>query len=237
MHTMIRTVIVDDEPWAIDLMKSYIARIPHLELVYASDNAVSVINYLATEKADLLFLDIQMPEVTGIDMMEIIDKDARIIVTTAYSEYALQTYEHNIIDYLLKPIGFNRFYKAVQRATELIELTQRGYAGKAADPAHNFIFVKTDGKLVKLFYDEILFVEALKDYIAIQTLTDKIISLDSLTNMERLLPANLFCRIHRSFIASIGKIESVERSRVFIKAFALPIGEVYKESFMRMVIK
>jgi DNA-binding LytR/AlgR family response regulator len=230
---MIRCMIIDDEPWAIDLLKSYIAEVPFLELLYASENPVEALNHLRKETVDLIFLDIQMPRMTGIRFMEVLEQKSRVIVTTAYSEYALLGYEHNIVDYLLKPIEFSRFYKAVQKVYEL----PAPALNVPPVPARAYLFIKTDGKLVKVAFTEILFVEALKDYISVCTTKGKLISLDSLINMEKLLPAHLFIRVHKSFIVSLEKIETVERNRIFIGEHVLPIGDLYKEKFMQMIGK
>jgi len=232
---MIKCAIIDDEPWAIDLIKSYVEKVDYLQLAFTSENPVQALNLLHTRKVDLLFLDIQMPEMNGLDLVQVLDPNTRVIITTAYSEYALQGYEHNVTDYLLKPIEFARFVKAVQKAKQSMEALQA--VTQLQNPPRNFLFIKTDGKLVKILHEEILFIEGLKDYIAIHTTQDKLISLDSLSNMETLLPSWQFCRIHKSFIVAINKIETIEKNRVFIKEHVLPVGEQYKSRFMNALGK
>ena len=232
---MIKCAIIDDEPWAIDLLKSYVEKIDYLQLIFTSENPVQALNLLHTQKIDLVFLDIQMPEMNGLDLLQVLDPHTRAILTTAYSEYALQGYEHNVTDYLLKPIEFARFVKSVQKAKQSMEALQA--VTQMQNPPRNFLFIKTDGKLVKILHDEILFIEGLKDYIAIHTTQDKLISLDSLFNMESVLPSWQFCRIHKSFIVAINKIETIEKNRVFIKDHVLPVGEQYKARFMNALGK
>lgn len=235
---MIRCIIVDDEPWAIDLMKSYISKIDFLQLVFASENPVQALNYIGNEKVDLIFLDIQMPELTGIQFMKLLNKGAKVIVTSAYSQYAIDGYEHDVLDYLLKPIEFDRFFRAARKAKESLSPLQNIPA--LAEPfgaERHFIFIKTDGKLVKVNFSDMLFIEGLKDYISIHTKKGALISLDSLLNMESLLPPTLFIRIHKSFILNIDKIDVVEKNRVFIGEKVIPVGELYKEKLMKILGK
>jgi DNA-binding LytR/AlgR family response regulator len=236
---MARCIIIDDEPWAIDLLKSYIAKVDWLELVYASENPLEALNYLAKEKADLVFLDIQMPELTGLQVLKLLDKNTKVIVTTAYTEYAIQGYEHDIIDYLLKPIEFGRFYKAVQKVKEQSIATPTPDTAAAIPPnaSRHFIFIKTDGKLVKVNFSAITYIEGLKDYIAVHTTTGKLISLDSLINMEAVLPSSQFIRIHKSYIVNIEKIEVIEKNVMFIGAQTLPIGLNYREALLKLLQK
>lgn len=226
---MIKCVIVDDEPWALELLKTYVDKVDFLELALATTRPLEAINFLSAQPVDLLLLDIQMPEINGIDLMKILATKTKVIITSAYSEYAVQSYEYNVVDYLVKPFEFTRFYKAIQKVKDEIDATSKS--------VRNFIFVKTDGKLVKLFYDEILIIEGLKDYISIKTEKEKLISLDSLYSMEAQLPPDQFCRIHKSYIVAIQKINTIERNRVFIGEAVLPIGESYKQAFFKIVGK
>jgi two-component system, LytTR family, response regulator len=232
---MITCITLDDEPLALELLTDYISKTPYLRLVHSNTSAIAALQYLQNNKADLLFLDIQMPELTGLQVMKIIQNNCRVILTTAYSEYALDGYEHNVIDYLLKPISFDRFYAAAEKARIIF--------AKATDViitnniAPNYIFVKTDSRLVKVDIDDILLVEGMKDYIAIHTKQDKLITLQSLRSMEDSLPAQQFMRIHKSFIIALNKIESIERNRIFIKNEVVPIGDTYRELFFKIIEK
>jgi two-component system, LytTR family, response regulator len=232
---MITCITLDDEPLALELLTDYISKTPYLRLVHSNTSAIAALQYLQNNKADLLFLDIQMPELTGLQVMKIIQNNCRVILTTAYSEYALDGYEHNVIDYLLKPISFDRFYAAAEKARIIF--------AKATDviitnnTAPNYIFVKTDSRLVKVDIDDILLVEGMKDYIAIHTKQDKLITLQSLRSMEDSLPAQQFMRIHKSFIIALNKIESIERNRIFIKNEVVPIGDTYRELFFKIIEK
>jgi DNA-binding LytR/AlgR family response regulator len=175
--------------------------------------------------ADLLFLDVQMPELTGLELMTIIRySDIKVILTTAYSQYALDGYEHDIVDYLLKPITFERFLIAVNRAKARLSTS----APKPAQP-DDFIFVKTEYRLQKVALSDILYLEGLRDYIAFHLKSGKILSLERMKNMEELLPPNLFLRIHKSYLINISHINYVERGRIIINKEYLPVGETYKE--------
>ena len=236
---MIRCIIVDDEPWAIALLSDYIGKIPFLELVFASSNAVEAIQVVREQHIDLVFLDIQMQEITGLQFMKIVAGKCRVILTTAYSEHALEGFEYNVIDYLLKPISFDRFYTAAIRSNEVLgnrpatHLAAIAPAGMAVD---NYIFVKTDTKMVKVLLSEILFVEGLKDYIAIITTAEKIILLENLKTLEEGLSKSKFFRVHKSYIVSLDRIDRIERNRIFIgENIVLPIGETYKERFFSII--
>ncbi|RPE13075.1 DNA-binding response regulator [Chitinophaga lutea] len=222
---MIRCLLVDDEPWALDLMVSYVSKLPNLQLVAACDKPLEALRLATPEKTDVIFLDIQMPELDGLQFMQAINNKCKVVITSAYTEYAIHGFEHNVTDYLLKPISFERFCKAVQKVTE--QLTP----GPSA-PAAPHIFIKTDQKLVKVRFDEILFLEGARDYVLIHTTHDKIITLDSLRNLEEALPGNLFARAHKSYIVAVDKIDAIERNRIVIGEHYLPIGESHKAGFL-----
>jgi DNA-binding LytR/AlgR family response regulator len=227
---MIRCLLVDDEPWALELLASYISRLPSLQLVAATTKPLEALALAVPEKTDVIFLDIQMPELNGLRFMQAVDRQCKVVITSAYTEYAVDGFEHNVADYLLKPISFERFCKAVQKVS-----TQLSPPDPVPAAAH--VFVKTDNKLVKVNFDEILFLEGARDYVFIHTVKDKLVTLDSLKNLEEILPSNLFVRIHKSFIVSIGKIDSIERNRVVIGEHFLPIGESFKNEFMGVINK
>lgn len=223
MKKHIKCLVLDDEPWAINLLKSYIVQVPMLDLVYTSSKPTDVLHYLSQHEADLIFLDIQMPDIDGIQIMKLINNKIKVIITSAYSEYALAGFEHNVLDYLLKPIGFDRFYQAVLKAVDWFELMSGQVLQK-----EEFIFIKSDSKFLKIKIDDILFLEGARDYVFIQTTTEKIITLDSLRNLFDALPPNRFERIHKSYIIALDKIDAVEKNAVQIKTFRLPIGDSYK---------
>lgn len=225
---MIRCLLVDDEPWALELMASYLTKVPELSLVAACDRPLEALRFATPEYTDLIFLDIQMPELDGLQFMQAINNQCKVIITSAYTEYAIHGYEHNVVDYLVKPVAFERFYKAVQKASALFTAATVA----APTPPLSHIFIKTDNKLVKVRYDEILYLEGARDYVLIHTTKDKLITLDSLRNLEELLPKHLFTRIHKSYVIAIDKIDAVEKNRIVIGADYLPIGESHRAAFM-----
>jgi len=239
---MINCLIVDDEPLALDIIEDYISKIPFLTLYKSFQNPIDALSVVQEGKIDLVFLDVQMPELTGIQFLKIANGKCKIILTTAYPEYALDGYEHNVVDYLLKPIAFDRFYKAAQKANDLIcNVAPQGVVPVVESNSipntfvHNFIFVKTEYKIQKIYLDDILFIEGLKDYISIFTRTERIITLQNMKKMEETLPHSQFIRVHKSYIISLDKIESIERSRIFIANKIIPIGDTYREEFFKRI--
>jgi two-component system, LytTR family, response regulator len=230
----ISCLIVDDEPLARNLLSDYVRKIPSLELKGTCEGPLQALEFLKTAPVDLLFLDIQMPEITGIGLMKVLPKKPMVIFTTAYSEYALDGYELDVVDYLLKPISFERFLKAVNKVQARITTTQPAAAQPTAD---DFIFVKDGTKLVKIMINDILYVEGLKDYVTIHTKTQKVVSLQRLKSLEEQLPASLFARIHNSFIVSLRAITSIHKNEVEIGATFLPVGETFKKSFKEAIEK
>ncbi|NEM99473.1 LytR/AlgR family response regulator transcription factor [Pontibacter burrus] len=240
----IRCLVVDDKPLALDILTDYIKKVDFLEFVASTTSALEALKLVEQERIDLLFLDIQMPELTGIQVMKILGDKCRVILTTAYTEYALEGYDHNIVDYLLKPIAFDRFYKAAQKAKQVFELQQtiavpptiiKEEKPAETPAARDIIFVKTEYKIVKLRLSDILYVEGLQNYVSIYTKTERILSLKNIKKMEELLPAGQFIRVHKSYIISLDKIDSIERNRVFIGDAVIPVGETYKDNFMGMI--
>ncbi|WP_295121821.1 LytTR family DNA-binding domain-containing protein [uncultured Chitinophaga sp.] len=232
----LRCIAVDDELLALDVITDYIRKTPFLELVYSTNQVLDALQFVESGGADLVFLDIQMPQLNGLQFMKIIHGKARVILTTAYPQYALDGYEHDVVDYLLKPIAYERFYKAAQKAVTLISPSQpMPVAEKTSTDIPNFIFVKTDNKMVKVQLSDILFVEGLKDYIAIQTTTEKIITLQNMKRMEKILPAPRFMRVHKSYIVSLEKTDTIERNRIFIGKEVIPIGDTYRDAFFQLI--
>ncbi|RZK40489.1 MAG: response regulator transcription factor [Pedobacter sp.] len=239
---IIKCIAVDDEPLALDIIEDYISKVPFLELVKRTENAIEALQLVQAGGIDLVFLDIQMPDLTGIQFLKIANGKANYILTTAYSQYALESYDLNVSDYLLKPIAFDRFYKAVEKVrTQMqkeevpVPAPEPTPAPVAAAPVQDFIFVKTEHKIQKIQLDDILYIEGLKDYISIFTKTERVITLQNMKKMEETLPKGEFIRVHKSYIISIDKIESIERSRIAIAGKVIPIGDTYRDEFFKLI--
>jgi DNA-binding LytR/AlgR family response regulator len=221
----IRCIIVDDEPLAIQLLENYVAKIPFLELVFSTENPILALEYIQNHEADLIFLDIQMPELSGINFMKIVGEKLKYILTTAYSEYALEGYEHNIIDYLLKPISFDRFQKSALKAQERLMVN--------SDSANSYFFVKSSGMQHRINFDDILYIESIKDYVNIKTENQEYIILETLKSLENQLP-QCFSRVHRSYIINKKHIKNFDSKFITLKNdLEIPIGESYKMTFMK----
>lgn len=219
-----RCLIIDDEPAARDILKTYIADTEELQLAGESKNALEARSALKENDIDLLFLDINMPRLSGIDFLKTIDHAPKVILTTAYSEYALDGYELDVVDYLLKPFSFERFLKAVEKASRTIsELTSKD----------DYITIKADGKLYRVPYEEILFAESQGDYLTVHTKEQKITFYQTMKDLCDRLPEHLFVRIHRSFLVSLSSIEFMEGNQVKIGDHKLPVSKSYKENFIQ----
>ncbi len=216
----IRCIILDDEPLAVDLLLNYASKLPRLEIALATTDVYAAIAYMQNNKVDLFFIDIQMPELSGIKIMELFNKDCQFIITSAYANYALKSYEFRVVDYLLKPISFDKFHKAVTKYLE--------FGNDAKDLDNCSLFVKVDGKQVRVNTSEIYFVEGLSDYIRIHFKTERLIVYDTLKGFITKLPANNFMRIHKSYIVNISKIKSVDGNSIRHELGLIPIGETYK---------
>lgn len=238
---MINCLVVDDEPLAIDILEDYIFKIPFLNLVKSYRNPIEALTSVQEGNIDLVFLDVQMPELTGLQFLKITNGKCKVILTTAYSQYALDGFELNVVDYLLKPIAFDRFYTAAQKAKGLlfpVSGQQQALETPIIVPiqvAHDFIFVKTEYKIQKIYLNDILFIEGLKDYISIYTAKERIITLQSMKKIDEALPNHLFVRVHKSYIVALDKIESIERSRIFIMDKIIPIGDTHRDYFFKMI--
>ncbi len=236
------TLIIDDEPLALDVLETYISKMPELNLVARCYNAIEANEMLRKHDVDLIFLDIQMPQVSGVDFIKALPNPPLFIFTTAYSNYALEGFELNAIDYLLKPISIDRFMKAVNKALEQFELRKHeGISGESTPVAEGeeFFFVKADKKLVKIKHDEILYIEGLKDYVIIRLEQGRVVTLQTMKSLEDKLPVNKFKRIHRSYIVSIDKIHAVDGTSVDVyekgQIKQLPIGKNYKDEILEIV--
>lgn len=238
---MINVIIVDDEPLAQDVLETYIEKIPELHLVKKCNNALEANDALNNEDVDLMFLDIQMPQLTGVDFLKTLKNPPLVIFTTAYPNYAIEGFELNALDYLLKPISLERFMKAVNKAIDQIELQKKEpvVGGGSSDENADFIFVKADKKLVKIKFDEIIYIEGLKDYVIIRMEKSRVITLQTMKSLEEKLPTNLFRRIHRSYIVSIDKINAIVGNMVEVveknQAKHLPIGKNYRDDLLAIV--
>lgn len=221
-------IIIEDEPLALEKTKDFVNKVPFLQLNATFDNALTGLAYLNNHKVDLLFLDINMDELSGIELLETANINSQVIITTAYQEYALKGYELRITDYLLKPFTFNRFLQAVNKAQE--NLSQR-----AADKPVEYIFVKTENRLEKIMIQDILYIEGMRDYLRIHTINKKIMTLQGFTELEQMIPAHLVCRVHKSYMVAIHKIDSIERSRIKIADQMIPVSDTYKETFLQII--
>ncbi|MFT7380643.1 MAG: two-component system LytT family response regulator [Roseivirga sp.] len=222
-------MIVDDEPLAVEIIEEYIKKVPWLNCVATSDNALGALSQLEKNVIDLIFLDIKMPDLSGIKLAELLNNKYNIIFTTAYHQYAVQGFELAAKDYLLKPISFERFLKAVQRI--------QPSNAKEEETTSAFMFVKSDYKMKKIKFSEMQYVEGMKDYLRIVTRTEKIMTLMSFSKLMELLPVQDFARVHKSYVVSLNAIESIEKSKVKLKGFEVPIGDSFREVFLAIINK
>lgn len=230
-----KCIIIDDEPLAIELLSDYVSKLPDLELVSSFTNPIKALHSLEKEPVDLVFLDIQMPELTGIQFMKITKGKTKFILTTAYDNYALESYEYEVVDYLMKPISLDRFLTSVEKAKKAMSAAPAVAPKPAATP--NFMFVKSGHKTQKVKFEDILYFEGLSDYVAIHSPEGKILTLDKMKHFAATLPTDRFIRVHKSFIISIEKIDFIERNRVVIGEKYIPIGATYAEEFWRRIKK
>lgn len=224
----INCIIVEDEPLALERTKSYVLKFPFLNLLSTFDNGMDALVYLKSTKVDLIFLDINMGEISGIQLLEVGKITSQVIIITAYQEYALKGYELNVTDYLMKPYTFERFVQAVERVQGNLS-KEDSLSGK------NYIFVKTEYRLEKLSLSEIFYIEGMRDYRRIHTNDKRIMTLQTFKDFEKEIPSNILCRVHKSFMVSLDKIVSVERDRIKIKDVLIPISETYKKEFLELI--
>lgn len=224
----INCIIVEDEPLAQERLKDYVTKTGFLQLTGIFDSGIEAISFLRTAKVDLIFLDIQMDGFTGIQLLESLTQRPEVIITTAFDQYALRGFELNVTDYLLKPYTFERFLQAVNRVSDKLgqeeRLSQR-----------NFLFIKTEYRLEKVLLEDILFIEGMRDYRRIHTPAKGIMTLQTFKDLEQELPSARFCRVHKSYIVSIDKIESIERDRIKIRNVYIPVSETFKEEFLKRI--
>jgi len=221
-------IIIEDEPLALERTKNYVDQIPFLHLSATFDNAIKGLAYLVANEVDMLFLDINMDELTGVELLESAKISSQVIITTAYQEYALKGYELNVTDYLLKPFSFRRFLQAVEKARENLDTSP-------PTTAPNFIFVKTENRLEKIMLQDILYIEGMRDYRRIHTINKRIMTLQTFSELEKILPSHIICRVHKSYMVALAKIDSIERSRIRIGKQLIPISETYRGDFFQRI--
>jgi len=233
---MIRCVVIDDEPYARQLLTGFIGKLPSLKLEGAFSSALHALDILSTHPVDVIFLDIQMPDITGIDFLKTLEQKPLIVFTTAHAEFALEGFELDVADYLLKPFDFNRFLKAVNKISQRLDrrATAPAKTSERKEPVHNFIFVKDGTKLVKIELSTILFIKGTREYVTIYIKDKKIMSLQALKNLEQELP-EAFIRVHNSYIVAIPAITAVAANQVEIDNEIIPIGITYKKAFMERI--
>ena len=230
---MIKTIIVDDEPLALKVLENYIDQLPEVELVAKCENAIEANNVLQNEDIDLICLDIKMPQISGIDFLKSLKNPPMVIFTTAFSNYALESYNLDVVDYLLKPISFDRFMKAINKVSERMN-HDHDYS-----EADDYFYVKADKKLMKVKYDDIIYIEGLKDYVILRNVNSRVITLQTMKSLEEKLPSKMFKRVHRSYIVNVEKINSIMGNMIEVmdkgKEKLIPIGKNYKDELMKTI--
>jgi len=232
---MLRCVIIDDEPIARKGLKEYMQDASFLQLAGEFDNPLKAADILMREKIDLLFLDIQIPKMTGMEFLKTLSHPPMVIFTTAYPQYAVEGFEWNAIDYLLKPFSFERFWKAVLKAKSIYETITATAPPAANEP--DYFFIKTDNKLVKIAYDDILYVEALQNYVAVYTTEKKYITYLTFKSIEEHLPATRFIKTHKSYIVAAAKVQSIEGNDITIGSYHVPISRTERETVLQQLIQ
>jgi two-component system LytT family response regulator len=229
----IKCIAIDDEPLALSKLGGFIARIQDLQLMKTFDNALDAMMWLKENQADLIFLDIQMEQLTGIQFLEATGTQSKIVVTSAYDQYAVKGFDLNVTDYILKPYSFERFVKAVNKVMEAIALNRNAIEADTAE--EGYIFVKTEYRLERVDLDNILYIKGMKDYLRIICTDKKIMTLQSFTRLEESLPPKKFCRVHKSYIVAIDKIKSIERNVIVIADQRIPVSITYRERFFSRI--
>jgi len=229
-----KCIIVDDEPLAIEVIESHLKKFKDIEIITTCNNAIEAFEIIKKRPVDLIFLDIQMPQLTGLDFLKSLSRPPKVIITTAYREYALDGYELDVVDYLLKPISFERFMKAINKyyqiADTAIFVSDNSNSPQQSD---SYIYVKADKKVNKILLKDIVFIESLKDYVQIHTTKKSIVTKNQIGNLEEKLPADKFVRIHKSYIVSILRIDAFTSNTIEIKTKELPIGRSYKNMVLK----
>lgn len=225
----INCIIVEDEPLALERIKEYVLKLSFLNLRGEFDNALDALLFLKTENIHLIFLDINLGEMSGIQLLETSAVNSQVIFTTAYQEYALRGFDLKVADYLLKPFTFERFVQAVDHAVEHLPKKQ------TPSTPNNFIFVKTENRLEKVFLREIIYIEGMRDYRRVHAVSKKIMTLQTFNEFERQIPPRIVCRVHKSYMVALAQIDSIEKDVIKIKDLIIPLSETYKQSFFRLI--
>ena len=233
-----KCIIVDDEPLAIEILESYVGKVEELQLVSTFRNAISAFTFLQQHPVDLIFLDIQMPKLSGIDFLKTLKHPPKVIFTTAFRDYALEGFELEIVDYLLKPIPFDRFLKAVAKVFHqpIVPYTSSHTTKQEAAP-DNYVYFKVDKKMIKTKMADVLYIESIKDYVKVKTADKEIVTQQKISYLEESLPREQFLRIHRSFIINLEKIDAYSATDVEIGKHNIPIGRNYKNDVMKILAK
>jgi DNA-binding LytR/AlgR family response regulator len=230
---IIRCIAVDDEPLALDIIRDYISQVPFLKLLKTFKDGMSAVEFLSRNNVDLIFLDIEMGGLSGTQLLRSLHKKPKVIMTTAYRNYAFDAFELDVSDYLLKPFTFERFLKAVEKVYGSLENERK--PGAVDDSGKKYLFVRSNYKMQKVNYEDILYIEGLSEYIIIKTGTSSIITLQSFKNIEQILPKSKFIRVHKSFLVSIDKIDCIEGQNIKIGTKEIPIGNKYKKRFFELI--
>lgn len=224
---IIDCIIIEDEPLAMNRTKGYVQKIPYLNLIGEFNSGLDALGFIKSNQVDLILLDIEMDDLTGIELLKTLERPPKVIITTAYENYALQGYELDIADYLLKPFSFERFLKAIEKTSN--------YFQNRIINDKDYLFVKTEYRMEKISFSNILFIEGMGDYRNIQTSSKKILTLQTFGELEKYLSKDRFIRVHKSYLVSIDKIEFVERSRIKIGDKRIPISDTYKDGFFQRI--
>jgi two-component system, LytTR family, response regulator LytT len=232
---MINTIAIDDEPLALQLVEGYIMKTPFLHFLGTFDNPFSAVEFQGDHPVDLIFLDIQMPDLLGTDFVRSMIQGPKIIFMTAYEKYAIEGFRLEAVDYLLKPFGYDEFLVAAQKARKLIELENRSLTGLESND--KFLFLKSEYKIIRINFNDILFIEGMKDYVKVFLKNEPkpILSINSLKSLEAKLPESRFMRVHRSFIVNLDRVEVIERSRIVFGKVYIPVGDQYKDKFQKFL--
>lgn len=230
----IRCLIVDDEPPAREVIRRYVEEMPNLELAAECGNAIQALTLLQQQPVDLIFLDIRMPQLDGTDFLRTLKNPPKIILTTAFAEYALEGYELDVVDYLMKPIRFDRFIKSVNKAFPVNSMESVSLVEDERKSA-SFVYFRADRKMIKVMLQDILYIESMKDYVKVVTAKEVIITKQSITSVEAMLPEKLFVRAHRSFIVAVGRIKSFNNEMIEIEKAEIPIGKLYRNGVMKVL--
>lgn len=224
----INCIIIEDEPLARQRLEEYARKVPFLHLLHAFDNALEALGFLRSQPVDLLLLDIRMDELSGIQLLEALPRRPEVILCTAFEQYALKGFELQVADYLLKPFSFERFLQAVLRVHDRL-------LAKDPPPEPSFLFIKTEYRLQKVLLEALLFIEGMRDYRRLHCTEGNIMTLETFGELEAKLPERLFCRVHKSYLVALGKIESVERDRIRIGRELIPVSDTYRQEFYRRI--